>query len=76
MLYIDGKIKYMHVSGISVIEEWAPGSKREPFLEKWDEFIEQQNEFAKTSAPSLKTIRQTGPWPSIPVEIAFVSSAF
>ena len=40
MLYIDGKIKYMHVSGISVIEEWAPGSKREPFLEKWEEFIE------------------------------------
>lgn len=43
MLYIDGKIKYMHISGISVIEEWAPGAKREPYWEKWDEYIVQLN---------------------------------
>lgn len=45
-------------------------------MDKWDKLTEDLNEEAKETAPTLRTIRQTGPWPSIPVEVAFVSSAF
>lgn len=75
--YIDGKIKFMYIEGITLVEEWAPGEVRAPFIEKWQSFVDQEKERAATEAPTMVGMRQTaGAWTSVAVERAFVTSAF
>jgi hypothetical protein len=57
MFYNDGKIKFMQISGTTLVAEWAPGEVRAPYIDKWQAFVDEENKRAETDAPSMKGIK-------------------
>lgn len=69
-------MKFTYISVRTVVPNWVPGEQREPYLLKWDKFIDQTNKESETLAPKMGKGRQTcSAWTSIEVEKAFVQSA-